>query len=381
MSVLSTLYKRTTTGAVQQWSQEIDGARYRTISGQVGGKLVTSDWTVCKGKNAGRANATTGAEQAAREVEAHYAKKLKSGYHTSAEAIDTPRQAVMLAKDYQDYQDRVFQSVLRPCSQPKLDGMRCIARRDGLWSRQGNRILSAPHIEKALERLFAEYPDTVLDGELYNHTLKADFGRIVSLCRKQKPTAQDLRESEDLIQYHVYDIPSHSSGFHDRNKALDYFRNYGFLAFPPLHLVVTTIVDNLDQLNLLYEGYLADGYEGQIIRVGNAEYVGKRTDALLKRKEFQDAEFRILDIVEGIGNRSGMAGYAVLALPDGRTFKANCMGTREQLRALLENKQASIGAWGTVRYFHLTPDGVPRFPRLKDAQAPAPKDTFSEDAL
>lgn len=373
MPLLATLYKRTTTGAVQQWSQEIDGAQYRTVSGQVNGKLVISEWTVCEGKNAGRANATTGAEQAVREVEAHYTKKLKSGYHASVEAIDTPRQAIMLAKDYNDYKDLVFQGVYKPCSQPKLDGMRCIARRDGLWSRQGNRILSAPHIEQALERLFAEYPDMILDGELYNHALRADFNRIVSLCRKQKPTAQDLQESADLIQYHVYDIPSDSGGFHERNQVLTFLQDRGLLTLLPLHRVDTTAVDGPDHLNALYEAYLADGYEGQMVRAGNAKYQGKRTDALLKRKEFQDAEFRILDIVEGVGNRSGMAGYAVLALPDGRTFKANCMGTRETLRVLLEQKEASIGGWGTVRYFHLTPDGVPRFPRLKDAQAPAPE--------
>ena len=38
-----TLCKRTTTGATQQWSQELDGPRYRTVCGQAGGRLVTSE--------------------------------------------------------------------------------------------------------------------------------------------------------------------------------------------------------------------------------------------------------------------------------------------------------------------------------------------------
>ena len=104
----------------------------------------------------------------------------------------------------------------------------------------------------------------------------------------------------------------------------------------------------------------------------NAPYQGKRTADLLKRKEFMDSEFRVLDIVEGIGNRSGMAGFAVLALPDGRTFKANCLGPREYLRDLLARREDVIGTWGTVAYFRLTPDGVPRFPRLKTVEAPEP---------
>lgn len=373
MPQLPTLYKRTTTGAVQRWSQELQGDRYRTLSGQIDGKTVTSEWTVCQGKNTGRTNATTAEEQAAREVAANYTKKQKEGYHDTVEAIDTPRQKVMLAKDYKDYASRVFQGVFRPYSQPKLDGMRCLARRDGLWSRQGNRIVSAPHVEQALQRLFAEYPDMILDGELYNHALRADFNRIVSLCRKQKPSEQDLLESAELIQYHVYDIASDSRGFHERNQTLTFLRDKDLLTHAPLHRVETTVIDHPGLVDELYDAYLADGYEGQILRAGNTPYVNKRTSALLKRKEFQDAEFRILDICEGVGNRGGMAGYAVLELPDGRTFKANCMGDRDYLRALLEYKKERIGGWGTVCYFRLTPDGVPRFPRLKDAQAPAPE--------
>ncbi|MDA8119895.1 MAG: hypothetical protein M0Z85_07605 [Gammaproteobacteria bacterium] len=379
MTISGILYKRTSTGAIQQWSQEIDGPRYRTFSGQVGGKLVVSEWTVCQGKNLGRANATTAEEQAAREVAANAAKKRKEGYHDSIEAIDTPRQSVMLAKDYKKYVDRVFQGIYRPCSQPKLDGMRCLARKDGLWSRKGNRILSTPHIERALEPLFGQYPDMVLDGELYNHNLKADFNRIVSLCRKQKPSVQDLLESAELIQYHVYDIASDTRGFHERNQTLDFLYSRGLLTHLPLHRVATTIISHPDELNALYEAYLEDGYEGQIIRIGNAPYVNKRTDALLKRKEFQDSEFRILDIREGVGNRSGMAGYAIMELPDGRTFKPNCMGNRDHLRSLLENKAEVIGGWGTVLYFGFTPDGIPRFPRLKDPKAPQPVDALDED--
>lgn len=366
-----TLYKRTTTGAVQQWSQDLDGPRYRTVSGQVDGRLVTSEWTVCEGKNSGRANATTPEEQARREVAANYTKKRKEGYHDHIEAIYATRQAVMLAKDYADYADKVFSSVFHPYSQPKLDGMRCLARADGLWSRQGNRIVSVPHIGRALEPVFADYPDLVLDGELYNHTLKSDFNRIISLCRKSKPTAQDLEESAALIEYHIYDVPSDARVFSERNQVLGMLEHQGRL-LRPLHRVATEIVKSQECMDALYEVYLDDGYEGQMIRL-HAPYQGKRTSDLLKRKEFQDAEFRVLDIVEGVGNRSGMAGNAVLDLTDGRTFKANCLGPREYLRDLLARRDEVIGTWGTVAYFRLTPDGVPRFPRLKTVEAPEPE--------
>lgn len=64
--------------------------------------------------------------------------------------------------------------------------------------------------------------------------------------------------------------------------------------------------------------------------------------------------------------------WAVLALPDGRTFKANCLGPREYLRDLLMRREDVIDTWGTVAYFRLTPDGVPRFPRLKAVEVPEP---------
>ena len=49
------------------------------------------------------------------------------------------------------------------------------------------------HIELALIPFFKQNPDVILDGELYNHKLKNDFEKIISLVRKQKPTADDRR--------------------------------------------------------------------------------------------------------------------------------------------------------------------------------------------
>ena len=72
---LDTLYKRTTTGATQSWEIEVDSNKFRTISGQLDGKKITNNWTVCDGKNIGKANATTGEEQALKEAEAKHQKK------------------------------------------------------------------------------------------------------------------------------------------------------------------------------------------------------------------------------------------------------------------------------------------------------------------
>ena len=61
----------------------------------------------------------------------------------------------------------------------------------------------------------------LLDGELYNHELKFDFNKIVSLVRKTKPEKEDLLESKNLIQYWIYDYPFYEDlVFSERYKKL-----------------------------------------------------------------------------------------------------------------------------------------------------------------
>ena len=90
--------------------------------------------------------------------------------------------------------------------QPKLDGIRCIFTRDGAYSRAGNRFKNLAHLELKLQPFFQKNPDIILDGELYNHKLKDNFEKIVSLVKKQKPTADDRLDAQHLIQYYLYDV-------------------------------------------------------------------------------------------------------------------------------------------------------------------------------
>ena len=60
---LETIYKKTKTGATQEWTIEVSDNRYRTHSGQCGGAITTNAWTVVYGKNEGKANGTTDNEK------------------------------------------------------------------------------------------------------------------------------------------------------------------------------------------------------------------------------------------------------------------------------------------------------------------------------
>jgi DNA ligase-1 len=364
----TTLFKKTSTGKVQIWRLEINktGDAYRTVSGQKDGKLVTSEWTTVKGKNVGRSNETTATEQCRLEVEARYTKQLaQGGYHTSESNIHEDKFfKVMLAKDYNDHFDN-YLFLGDVFSQPKLDGMRCVLTPEGEYSRGGKRIPAVDFLYKdvypKLVKLLGKNVG-VIDGELYSHEFRDDFNKIISLCKKQKPTDAERKETEQNIQYWIYDIALNLP-YALRLKILaDAIEtlNDDRIKLVPTHQVATQT--GLDEL---YEEYLSQGYEGQIVRIGFGGYQNKRTDKLLKRKEFQDEEFVIRDIMEGKGNRTGMAGHMVFETKNGKSFHSNIMGTRDMLREYLKNKSKYIGSQATVVYFNLTPDGIPRFPRVK----------------
>ena len=354
---LPTLYSRTSTGAVQNWTIEIQDDTYRTHFGQVDGKQQTTEWTVCKPKNEGKANVTTAQEQALKDAKALWKKKKDSGCFENIADIDTVLfTEPMLAKKYEDYAEEIVFPVY---SQPKLDGIRCVARKDGLWSRNGKKFVSVPHIERALEKFFEQHPHMIFDGELYCDKFSNDFNTICSLVKKTKPTDQDLIDSAASIQYHVYDAIFSTEVFRYRTIAVEEFIKQ--INSSSVKTVETKTVNSKQELDALYEQYITDGYERQMVRL-NKKYENKRSKSLLKRKEFQDKEYVILDVIEGEGNRSGGAGAMVFQNESGVRFNSNIKGSREYCSQLLKDRLDIIGKSATVQYFNLTPDNIPRFP-------------------
>ena len=358
-----TISKRDSKGKIRVWYCELgydseQSAGYRTIAGLSDGKKVTSEWTVCEPKNVGRSNETTAKQQAISEMESAYEHKLTRGYFTSLDDVDSfDKFKPMLAAKYEDH--KFDFKTNEYYSQPKLDGIRCIARKDGLWTRQGKPIVSCPHITDYLKVFFDHYPNAILDGELYNHELKDDFNKITSLVRKAKPEEVDFTESAALVEYHVYDV--YKSGLDRFTDRDNFVYNQGFAK--PVCLVPTRAVSSSEQIDELYGKYLEDGYEGQMIRL-NKEYQCKRSKFLLKRKEFLTDEFKVISTEEGQGNWTGHVKRFILEMPDGRQCGAGVRGNQKVLKDLLESGKTP--EWATLRYFTPTPDGMPRFPVVVD---------------
>jgi ATP-dependent DNA ligase len=357
---LETIYIKTKTGATNEWTIEVVDNKYRSIAGQIDGKMKISEWTIVYGKNTGKSNETTDNEQCMKEAVAKRTKKLESGYFENIKHINkTQYFEPMLASKWEDSRDKIIYPVY---SQPKLDGIRCVITRDGMFSRNGKPIISAPHIIESLSEVFDQHPDLILDGELYADKFANDFNKIVSLVKKTKPTDADLKESKKNIQYWIYDIPSEYYNFGERCYRLDVlFDNYLAVFEKHCVLVDTHTCNNEDEVMELYGEYVNKGFEGQMLRI-DGKYENKRSKSLMKHKSFVDEEYTILDIVEGEGNRTGTAGYMVFETENGDRFKSNVKGTWEETAEMLKNKKKLIGKQATIKYFNLTPAGIPRFP-------------------
>lgn len=385
---LPTLYKKTSTGAIQFWTIEANLSRASetgddevdqvativTTYGQVGtdSPQVTYD-RVREGKNAGKKNATTAFEQALKEATAKHEKQRKKGYVDSIEAAQNDQLdeiieggvVPMLAGKFEDH----AQKIKYPASaQPKLDGIRCIAVvKDGectLWSRTRKPIRSVPHIVAEIEAIFGDN-DITLDGELYNHDLKSDFEKIVSLVRQDEPG-----EGHEIVQYHIYDQVHMTVNFAGRYENLSVmFDLHEPLA---LHLVDTVAVETEDKVMAAFKLFTADGYEGAMIRNDASMYVNKRSSDLLKVKEFQDDEFQIIGIDEGRGKLAGHVGSFVCRTPSGQEFLAKMSGDTGKLKEYFENHDLWKGKLLTVQYQGLTGSAkVPRFPvglRLREIE-------------
>jgi DNA ligase-1 len=355
--IYDSIFKIDSKGKTRVWYMEQNDDRYRTWDGTQGGKIKSSEWRVAIPTNVGRSNERDGVAQAAFEIEATYKTKLEKDYHTSLDAAKSGGSHIfeaMLAEKYKEFKPGY--------AQPKLDGFRCIAKRDGLWSRSGKPYVSSPHIMEALAPLFEANPDLILDGELYNHELRDNFDEIQSLITvksDKKLTAEHFAKTRAMVQYHVYDIPSHKGNFDERwnhlsefvLSALDTDRHDD-----PIQLVETRMVETAEQFDVLHGEWLEQGYEGSMWR-NNTPYENRRTKNLLKRKDFVDEEFEVVAIEEGQGNWAGVAKRVTCRLPDGRTFGAGIKGSRDRGRDLLNETHHIV----TIKYFQLTPDGIPRF--------------------
>lgn len=394
---MTKLYKRDKKGKLMEWNIWHDNVSYTTSSGYVGGAITETLPTFVEQKNVGKANETSLEQQVLNEVSSKVQYQIDHGYSYEIPS-EEKRFEVSLADKYSDRQEKGKLDFPYIC-EPKLDGLRCYIKMvDGeirMFSRGHKEFVSCPHIKENefVKKFFETYPDAILDGELYNHELKNDFNKIVSLVKKTKPKPEDLEESAKLVQYHCFD------SYYPDDADLPYIHRKGRLLYlwindttlpwedkQPLSydnfIVVGTIpmlwqggvlvgvshIHTENDVEKEIELFTYQGYEGIMLKKDVPYFFGRSFD-MLKYKKFKDAEYKIVDFEEGKGNLKGIAAAVICETDNGEQFKAGVTGTQDYARNLYENRNEYVGKLATIKYQELTPmkdgkGGVPRFGKM-----------------
>jgi len=373
-TLYKTLYKLNSNKSTQIWEIHKNHDSYWTVSGKLDGKMTVSAPTMVTPKQK-----RTLDEQVVSVCDSKINKKTDKNYVADVADIHSASNNLvgyeaMLAHKYDEHKSKIqFPCII----QPKLDGIRNLSTIDGFFSRGRKKFTSCTHIREELEGFYKSDPSARLDGEFYAHEFKADFEKI---CKAVKKSAVKASPSDIALQmrvkYYVYDAPRiagfvETDGFKVRNEELT-------LKLKGLnHIVVvdTIVVTNEAELMEWKAKWIADGYEGIMVRNMNSPYEDKRSYNLQKLKDFIDKEFIIVGINEGEGSLDGHAGSFKFALNDNdvdafiagvsgdaQHFNAKLVGSRERLKHYFDNPQEAIGKKGTVRYQNLSKDNIPRFP-------------------
>lgn len=364
------LYAPTKTGNVKTWRAQVycvveDPQATATITittqTKLDGKEVERHDVITEGKNLGKSNETTPYEQAVSEAESRYRKKLKDGYSTeiptdtsqaSSNALGLPRP--MLAHPI----DKVKKVEFPAHWQAKLNGHRAlVTRRNGelmMYSRKGERITTMNHILTHLEDKVEE--GIILDGELYIHGMKLqDIGKLV---KKWRPESVN-------VQYHVYDMIT-DTPYSQRYEHL--FTVIGLADVDwPVQLVTTICVEDMEKAQRLTDQAIEDGYEGGILRTPDKGYLaGFRSRQLLKMKTFDDAEFTVVDIIQGktrhVNDVSLEVAILVCETSDGKRFEVTAHGDMYEKDRIWHERDNHVGRLVTVKYYDITKDGIPFHP-------------------
>jgi len=275
----------------------------------------------------------------------------------------------MLAKEYKENIEINYPVMVSE----KLDGYRCGWIDGKAISRQG-KAFNIPEWFKYC------MPDknTYLDGELF---AGRDNFQSMGVVRKKVPIDEEWME----IQYVLYDIPSIELPFAKRYKILleygkkvdEIWKKYRMTLDPIFHklkcpviVLKQHVVNSFDYLQTFYKNIVEKKGEGIMIKYPDSDYVGGRSNLLLKYKPVYDSEAVIIDYNPGTNKYKGLLGSFVcrpiINSDDVHTLDENdnhifsMSGMNDDIRKNYMETHP-IGTIITYKYNDVTKLGKPRF--------------------
>ncbi len=347
-------------------------AEYYTISGYQQMKMTRSTSTVVHvGKNLGKSNETNVLTQAYNECRSRYNKKIKSGYTTNISQQHKKREDgefpyPMNLKIWDDFKDKLKYPLY---VQPKLDGLRMIAMLDSqgivrLKTRTLEDVPGFDHLRQELTKLYKRGDKTlILDGELYSHGMNLqDISGIV-----RAETGRD--DEKDKLQYWMFDafsLKRPMEPFEDRIQHLSQFIDEDKSRVMVLNETIK--IDSEEESTKYYKKVIKNGYEGIVYKSMGKPYAysfhkAKRSQWYLKRKQFFDDEFEIVNFTHGKGKDKDAVIF-VFKTKKGEEFNSVPNGTYEYKKDLyqrcLKDFSQFHGQFATIRYEKLSTKGIPQ---------------------
>ena len=261
----------------------------------------------------------------------------------------------------------------------KLDGCRCICiineyGEPTYFSRAGNEFLTLKNLDAEIISLGLK--NMVIDGEIcmLDANGNENFqGIIKEIKRKDHTIENPFFYMFDILTLEEFVNKEGTTPFGVRNVQLEnlfFQREFNHIDYLPQTILI-------DEQMLMFHVSTAkeNGWEGLMLRK-DAPYQGKRSNDVLKVKQFFDAEYVVVD-VENAVNRVIVDGKEVEEMMmrnvviehKGNRVQVGSGFSHEQKRFYFENPNEIIGKQITVQYFEESRNqngGISlRFPTVK----------------
>jgi hypothetical protein len=270
----------------------------------------------------------------AKVIERIIQKDLKCGVSVSTANAVWPD----LVADYpcmlcSGYEQKLVDKIKFPAyAQLKMDGMRFNAIvRDGkceFRSRNGKEILLLGNLEQEFISLAGDDVDCVFDGELmvmdpddYQFMDRQTGNGILNKANKGTISAKEAAMVHatvwDAIPYEDFVggkcVVPYSTRFSSLSKLIEKQGSKD----KKIWLVTSDIVETQEQATKIFEGYLAQGLEGIILKDGSGIWENKRAKHQIKFKGELECDLKIVAVEEGQGKAAGMLGAIICESSDG----------------------------------------------------------------
>lgn len=267
---------------------------------------------------------------------------------------------IMLADKYFNKQSKIKNKEF--IITQKLDGARFILIKDHegnvkYYTRQGQEVTGLIEFEEDLKKI---PNNTVIDGEVL---LDKDGLHSKDLYRETMKEFRKKGEKHGLI-LHAFDILSYDEfrkgvsidNCKDRKDRLhELITNNEFTNI--VEVPVRYIGKDESMIIKLLDEATSKDEEGIMVNISDGVYECKRTTNILKVKKFQDADLKVIDIIEGTGKNQGKLGAITIQfIVDNKIYQCDCgSGFSDEERTLYwKNKELLLNKIVTIGYFEIS---------------------------